>query len=97
MAQGKTLEEIEESLQLTQSERNQLNTDLSSTKDLVASLQESLAGLKNEKSTLETAAKQVAEKEAPKTALATLSPPKASAPPAVSEPSSAADVAEVDL
>ncbi|MBP89495.1 MAG: hypothetical protein CMJ64_22760 [Planctomycetaceae bacterium] len=54
-AQGKTLEEIEESLQLTQTERNQLNDDLSSTKDLVTTLQESLAGLKTEKTTLETA------------------------------------------
>ncbi len=48
-AQGQTLEQIEASLQVTQGERDQINKDLQTTQQLVASLQASIEGLQAEK------------------------------------------------
>lgn len=52
-AQGQTLEQIEESLQVTQNERDQLNNDLQTTQQLIATLQASIEGLQAEKSEMQ--------------------------------------------
>ena len=52
-AQGESLEQTEELLQITQREKDQLNEDLTATQELITSLQSSLEGLQTENTNLE--------------------------------------------
>lgn len=53
-AQGESLEQTEELLQITQREKDQLNKDLTATQELITSLQSSLEGLQTENTNLES-------------------------------------------